>query len=148
MAHSAEFVLDLTREVDAPRDAVFRACIEPAELAKWWGPRGFTAQAVELDPRVGGAYRLAMQPPEGDVFYLGGEFREVEPPSSLAYTFDYEEPDPDDVETLVTLTFRDLGGSTEVTLHQGDFATEGRLELHEQGWSDTLDRLEELFASR
>jgi uncharacterized protein YndB with AHSA1/START domain len=146
MARPAGLALDMTRRVDASRDAVFGACTDPAELAKWFGPRGFTARTVEFDPRVGGAYRLAMQPPEGDVFYLGGEFREIDAPSRLAYTFNYEEPDPDDVETVVTLTFRDLGASTEVTLNQAPFATEARLALHEDGWGDTLDRLEELLA--
>jgi len=44
-----------------------------------------------------------MQPPEGDRFYLTGEFREVDPPARLAYTFIWEYPDPDDVEMLVEL---------------------------------------------
>ena len=69
-----------------------------------------------------------MQPPEGDVFYLTGEFREVDPPAVLAFTFEWEEPDDDDndVETLFELSFRDLGGSAEVALTQGPFKTEAR----------------------
>ena len=53
-----------------------------------------------------------MQPPDGDVFHLSGVFREVDPPVRLAYTFRWEEPDPDDRETMVTLSLRDLGEST------------------------------------
>ena len=89
-----------------------------------------------------------MQPPEGDVFHLSGEFVEVGPPSRLSYTFRWEEPTPDDRETVVTLTLRDVnGGSTNVLLDQGVFATEERLALHTQGWTDSLDRLYELLAS-
>jgi uncharacterized protein YndB with AHSA1/START domain len=70
---------------------VFRACTEPEELAKWWGPRGFTTPAIEIDLRVGGRYRFAMQPPEGNLFHLSGGFPEVDPPSA-AYTFVWTSP--------------------------------------------------------
>jgi uncharacterized protein YndB with AHSA1/START domain len=87
-----------------------------------------------------------MQPPDGDLFHLSGEFREVDPPARLSYTFRWKPPDPDDQETVVTLAFEDLGESTELLLEQGVFATEGRRALHEQGWTDGLDRLEELMS--
>ena len=143
-AQAGELTLDLRRVLPAPRPVVFRACTEPGQLAQWWGPRGFTAPGLELDVRVGGSYRIAMQPPDGELFYLSGEFRQVDPPARLAYTFRWEDPDPDDRETLVTLSLADLGESTELALSQGPFATEPRLELHRAGWTDSLDRLEAL----
>jgi uncharacterized protein YndB with AHSA1/START domain len=117
-------------------------------LAKWWGPRGFTTPSVEIDLRVGGRYRFAMQPPEGALFHLMGEFREVDSPLRLGYTFLWEPPDPDDLETFVTLSFRDVDGSTELSLSQGVFATEARRALHEQGWSESFERLREVVAAR
>ena len=89
-----------------------------------------------------------MQPPDGDPFHLAGEFREVEPPARLAFTFSYEDPDPDDAETLVTLSFRGLGESTEVVFAQGPFKTEARRALHRQGWGDSFDKLEQHLAGR
>ena len=71
-----------------------------------------------------------MQPPDGGLFGLTGEFRDVDPPARLSYTFVWEDPDPDDAETLVVLSFRDLGGSTEVSLSQGPLKTEPRHALH------------------
>ena len=124
---------------------MFRALSTPAELVKWWGPEGFTIPSLEFSPRVGESYRIEMQPPEGDRFYLAGEFREVDPPARLAFTFAWEEPDPDDVETLVELSLRDLGESTEVVLTQRAFRTEARRELHRQGWTDSFDKLEKLL---
>jgi len=141
-----ELSLHMKRVLHAPRERVFRACTEPDELAEWWGPKGFTAPSIELDLRVGGRYRIAMQPPDGDLFYLTGEFREIDPPAQLAYTFRWEDPDPDDQETVVTLSFGDLGESTELVFTQRAFATVGRHALHEQGWTDGLDRLEELMS--
>ena len=138
-------VLRLKRILPAPRAAIYRVLSDPRELAKWWGPRGFTAPRVEFDPRVGGNYRIAMQPPDGDLFYLSGEFREVDPPARLTYTFRWDPPDPDDRQTVVTLLLQDRAERTEVLLTQGEFATEERLELHEGGWNDSFGRLEQVL---
>jgi uncharacterized protein YndB with AHSA1/START domain len=110
--------LEITRVLPAARPDVFRAFSAADELAKWWGPEGFSVSSLEFIPRVGERYRIEMQPPEG------------------------EDPDPDDVDNLVELSFRDLGESTEVIFTQGPFKTEPRRELHRDGWTDTFDRLE------
>jgi uncharacterized protein YndB with AHSA1/START domain len=128
--------LEITRVLPAARPDVFRAFSAADELAKWWGPEGFSVSSLEFIPRVGERYRIEMQPPEGD----------VDPPARLAYTFVWEDPDPDDVETRVELSFRDLGESTEVVLSQGPFKTEPRRELHRNGWTDGFDRLEQLIS--
>ncbi|HEV7605154.1 MAG TPA: SRPBCC domain-containing protein, partial [Candidatus Limnocylindrales bacterium] len=134
--------------IPAPASVVFRAFSDANELAKWWGPNGFTTPSLEFDPRVGERYRIEMQPRGGDHFYLTGEFREVDPPARLAYTFVWEEPDPDDVETQVDLTFRELGESTEVALTQRPFKTEERRALHRDGWTEALDKLERLVSAQ
>ncbi len=127
---------------------MFAAHVDPDELAAWWGPRGFTAPQVELDARVGGRYRIAMRPPGGDPFHVSGEFREVAPPTRLVYTFRWEEPTPDDRETLVALSLAERDGATALVVEQGVFATQERRSLHVNGWTETLDRLEELLARR
>ena len=137
--------LHLDRVLPAPRSLVYRMHTEADKLARWWGPKGFTVPAIQLDVRVEGRYRIEMQPPNGDHFFLGGEFRRVDPPAHLAYSFVYEEPAPDDRETMVEIALRDLDESTELILDQGLFATKARLELHEQGWTETLDRLYDLL---
>jgi uncharacterized protein YndB with AHSA1/START domain len=148
MTHDGELRLRLQRVLRAPRPVVFRALTEPRELAKWWGPDGFTIPSVESDLRPGGSYRIAMQPPEGDLFYLAGEFVEVDPPERLSYTFRWEDPDPEDRDTVVTLSLRDIGAArAELDLSQGDFATARRQALHEEGWTQSLNKLEELMSS-
>ena len=140
-------LLELRCSVHAARERVFRMLTEPTELAQWWGPKGFTTAVTELELRVGGGFRFAMQPPEGDVFYLAGEFLEVQRPGRLAYTFRWEEPDPDDRETTVTMSLTEVGDVTEVSLLQGEFATEERLALHRGGWTESFDKLRELIQS-
>jgi uncharacterized protein YndB with AHSA1/START domain len=136
-----EWVLELRCVLDAPRERVFRSLTEPAELARWWGPHGFTTPEIELDLTVGGGYRFAMQPPDGDPFHLAGEFLEIDRPSRLVYTFRWEEPDPDDRETVVMLSLGTVSDATEVSLWQGKFATEARLVLHHRGWTESLEKL-------
>ena len=126
---------------------MFGAFNDPNQLAKWWGPQGFTVESLDFQPRVGASYRIEMQPPEGGPFYLAGKFREVDPPVRLTFTFVYEDPDPDDVETVVNLSFRDLGESTEVAFTQGPFKTEARRALHQEGWTDSFDKLEHLISA-
>ena len=145
---SDELTLHLERVLPAPPSIVFNALVEPAELARWWGPKGFTSPSIVLNPKVGETYRIAMQPPGGELFHLSGEFREVRAPARLAYTFRWEEPTPDDRKTLVTLSLRDLGGSTALSVDHGIFATEERFSLHRQGWAESLDRLYEFLSGR
>lgn len=130
----------------APPESVWKALTDPDELSKWWGPEGFTSPSIEQDLRVGGRYRIGMQPPEGELFHLSGEFRELDPPARLAYTFVWEPPNPDDQETVVALSLADLDDSTELALEQGPFATEERLALHRDGWTQSFKRLKGLFS--
>jgi uncharacterized protein YndB with AHSA1/START domain len=125
---------------------VFSALTESQQLARWWGPEGFTIPAIDFEPRVGAAYRIAMQPPEGEPFYLRGGFSEVDPPARLAFTFVWDPATADDRETLVELDLIEQDESTEVRLSQGEFATEERRSLHDNGWGESFARLERLLA--
>ena len=145
-AQTGDLILEMVRVLPVARARVFAAFTDPDELARWFGPEGFSVGSLDSDPRIGGTYRIEIQPPEGDPFYLGGEFREVDPPGRLAFTCVYEEPDPDDVETLVELSLRDRGDSTEVVFTQGPFKTEARRELHRDGWTDSFDRLAQVVS--
>ena len=136
--------LELTRVFRAPRVRVFEFCAGAALLAQWWGPRGFSIPTIDFVPRVGGTYRIEMQPPDGDAFELRGTFREVEIPSRLAFTFEWEPADPDDQETLAQLAFQATRDSTRVRLRQGLFKTEARRALHQDGWTESFDKLSEL----
>ena len=143
-----DLILEQERALDAPPELVFEALTEPTELAQWWGPHGFTTPTIDLDVREGGRYRFTMQPPDGEAFHLSGEFLEVHPPERLSFTFRWDEPDPDDRETVVVLSLHSAGSGTTLSLSQGEFATEGRLELHRNGWADSLEKLDVMLKTR
>src|SRR4051812_42428335 len=138
--------LELTRQFPAPSERVFEVLSDARELAKWWGPNGFSIPSIDFVPRAGASYRIEMQPPEGEAFHLTGTFREVEPPSSLAFSFEWEPADPDDVETVAELSLTRVDDSTEVRLIQGPFKTSERCALHRDGWTESFDRLGGLLA--
>lgn len=139
--------LHLERFLPAPPPVVFAAVTEPRALAEWWGPSGFTTPGIELDLRVGGAYRIAMKPPEGSTFHVAGRFRVIDTPRLLAYTFAWEPADPDDRENAVTLRLLDAAGGTRLVVDQGPFATDGRRDLHVRGWTESLDRLHDMLSA-
>ena len=145
---ASELSVHLERVLPAAPQHVFSMLTDPELLAQWWGPQGFSAPSVEVDARVGGRYRITMQPPEGDPFLLSGEFRAVDVANRLAYTFRWDPPDPDDRETVVVVSLQGLGESTALAVDHGDFSTEERRALHEQGWWESIDRLEALLTTR
>jgi uncharacterized protein YndB with AHSA1/START domain len=146
--------LVLTRLIDAPRERVFKAWIDPKQFAKWWGPHHFTAPVVELDARPGGKINVHMQGPKGSPwekpYPMGGEFREVSPYERLAFTAAL--PDGKGgvaLENLNEVTFADKAGKTELTLKvtvlRSTPEMAGALGGMEQGWSESLEKLDAMI---
>jgi uncharacterized protein YndB with AHSA1/START domain len=141
--------LVVTRIIDAPRDIVFSAWADPKQAAQWWGPQGFTTISCDMDVRPGGAYRACMRSPEGTQHCRRGRYREVVKPERLVFTFAWEDANGNPGhETLVRVTFADLGGKTELTLHQAIFDTVGACDAHRAGWTSTLERFAEYLGTR
>jgi uncharacterized protein YndB with AHSA1/START domain len=140
--------VEITRVIEAPRDDVFQAWTDPAELRRWWGPGEFTCPEADVDLRPGGSYRLVMQPSAGDAFVLGGTYREVQPPERLVYTWRWETgPAADGSESLVTVEFRALGDErTELVLTHSDFPASHGASPYQMGWEGGLEKLEALLA--
>ncbi len=76
----------ITRDFAAPRELVFRAWTEPAHLARWWGPKGFTNPVYQWDARAGGKIYDVMRGPDGTEYPMGGQFLEVSAPEKLVMT--------------------------------------------------------------
>src|SRR5436305_5544900 len=85
-ATQPQLALRLTRRLAAPRALVFAMWTDPEALAQWWGPQGFTTPTIALDVRTGGGYRIEMLPPDGERFFLAGEFCDVDAPARVRYT--------------------------------------------------------------
>jgi len=132
--------LVMKREVAASRERVFEAWTDVAKAARWWAPRGFTTLSCEMDVRPGGAWRRLMRAPDGKLITKHGVYHEIAAPERLAFTYNTEGGDIDDPETLVTVTFTDLGDRTRLTLRHTLFETDAQAADHEGGWTGCLER--------
>ena len=77
-----------TRVFNVPRERLFEAFRDPSQLARWWGPEGFTNTIDEFDLQPGGTWRFTMHGPDGADYPNTNVFSEVDPPSRIAFVHD------------------------------------------------------------
>ncbi len=138
------YSLTVASTIKAPRAEVYSAWTTPDILAKWFAPGPRTPHAEILDVRPGGKYRIVMKG-EDDAPIAVGEYQEVIHGRKLVFTWGWE-GDPSR-PTLVTVTFADVDGGTEVTLLHERFATPETCEHHRMGWQAIFDKMPALFAA-
>lgn len=161
VTHSATLTLPtdeqilITREFDAPSELVFKAWTTPELVARWWHANRGEVTVVEIDLRVGGAWRYVMVAADGSEVAFHGEYREIVPNERLVTTEIYEGL-PDDVSeedgaTLNTATFVEVDGRTTVTLLIEAANKVSRDAIiasgMEDGLQDALDLLEQTAGS-
>ena len=134
--------LVITRVFDAPRKLVFAAWTEPEQLTAWMGPAGFTAHSVTGDPVPGGRFRSAIHSEKYGDLWSSGTYREVVAPERLVFTWGWEEPPgTPGLQTLITITFADQDGKTEMKFLQQGLADIEARDSHEGGWTSSFDKL-------
>ncbi len=134
--------LQLNRTFAAPRDRVFRAWTDDREFAQWFHPTAdYKTVITRLDLRVGGKYSVEMHHKGGNIHRISGAYEEIQPPEKLSFTWRLQE-DETATESLVTVIFKDLGGSTEVSLTHKNLLNAESREKHNQGWIGCLGQLE------
>ncbi len=143
--------LTLTRMFDAPRTLVWRMWTDPAHMAQWWGPKGFTNPVCDMDVRPSGTIRIDMRAPDGTVYPMTGTFREVVAPERLVFLAVPVDHDGNiQLESLTTVTFEAIGNKTKLTVHANAVgfapAAVRMLAGMEAGWTQSLERLEHRVA--
>jgi uncharacterized protein YndB with AHSA1/START domain len=130
----------ITRVYEAPRELVWRAWTDPEQVARWFGPRGFTTprSTITMDVRPGGTFEVTMiSDDDGKAYPSGGTFLEVEEPERLAWR-------DRDMDLTVTITLTDVGGRTEMTCHV--VGETGGAQAYD-GWSTMFDKLADFLDS-
>jgi uncharacterized protein YndB with AHSA1/START domain len=153
----------LRRILNAPRDLVFQAWTDPAHLQWFFSPSmPFPSEPIDVDLRVGGAWRVKMVMNEHLQYFTGGIYREIVPGEKLIFTWGavdgWPELDPDDPDNcpVVTVTLNERGErgeQTEMIFHVTLSAQMSDEQVREwlatgmrDGWSATIDRLVANFA--
>ncbi len=141
--------LTLSRLLAAPRHRVFKAWTDPEEIEKWWNlGEEWGSSIAEVDLRVGGHFRIGLRSLKNDkVHSVRGVYREVVPPERLVYTWVVEDPKAAEVETLVTVEFRNRNGSTELVLTHQLLREKDLRDSVSMGWSLVLEGLTRLLLS-
>jgi uncharacterized protein YndB with AHSA1/START domain len=145
----------VTRIINAPRALVWEAWTDPDQIAKWWGPEGFTTTIEEMDVRPGGVWKHVMHGPDGFDYINKSVFTEVVKPERIAFT--HEGKGGRKGESFAafeaTWTFESLGNKTGVTIRMVfPSAADRDLVVKEygavEGAEQTLVRLEVLLSRR
>jgi uncharacterized protein YndB with AHSA1/START domain len=153
-------VLQVKRTFDAPRDRVFQAWIDPELLRQWLsGVRGSRSPHAEVDPRVGGEFRITMESaasrlvgrlpgPSNDVVHMIGRYLEISPPERLVFTMGWEDValvHMDREASTVTVEFNEQGDQTEVVLTHERQPNRRVRAFHRIGWKGSLRKLAALL---
>src|SRR5262245_49595814 len=145
----------ITREFDAPRHLVYRAFTTPELVSRWWHARRGEVTVVEIDLRVGGAWRYVMVTFDGTEVGFHGRYLEIVPDervvSSEVYEGLPEGVSDEDAATVNTATFTEVAGRTMLTLLVEAKSKASRDAIVESGMEDglqdALDLLEQAAAS-
>lgn len=137
--------IEIIRVYDAPVQAVWDAWTDPEQVAKWWGPRGFTITTHSKDLRPGGHWNYTMHGPDGVDYPNTTKYLEVEECAKLVYDHGGHEDRPPLFR--VTVLFSESGGKTtmemKMTLATPEAADQIRDHIRKAGGNATWDRLAE-----
>lgn len=134
----------LHRVLVAPPERVYRAFLDPAAIAKWLPPNGFTCTVHELDAKVGGAHRMSFSNfSTGGSHSFGGTYLELVPDERLRYTDRFDDPGLPG-EMTVTVTLAKVSCGTELHVVQEGVPEVIPPEQCYLGWQESLALLRKL----
>lgn len=134
--------LQVTRLIKATPECAFAAWTTPDQIKNWFGPGASRVSDAQIDLQPGGKYRFRAFNEQGAEMTVHGEYREVSRSSKLVFTWQWEDdPDWDNVTSVVTVDFIKRDGGTEVRITQEGFPSSESSDRHEEGWNGSLDKL-------
>lgn len=125
----------------------FSAWTDPGKIEKWFGPKGFRAEVLKMDFRIGGCWRFKMISQSGDVSHHRGRYLAIEADKLLSFTWESEEDSDltEGRETRVSVQFSAEAGGSRVTLTHERLPTPQAKQVLEFGWSSGMPKLRRLL---
>jgi len=149
----------VSRLLDAPRERIWKAWTDAAQLKQWWGPQGFKVHTCKVDLRPGGMFHYGMTAPDGSEMWGRFVYRTIDAPERLVFIVSFSDPQGGvtrhpwsenwPLETLSSVIFEDLGGKTRLTVQWVPHDSASELERKTfdegregmtQGWGGTMDQ--------
>ena len=134
----------LHRVLRSEPERIYRAFLDPAAMAKWLPPYGFTCTVHAMDARVGGSYRMSFTNfSSGNGHAFGGTYVELVPNERIQYTDAFDDPNlPGEMRTTITL--RAVSCGTELSIVQEGLPEVIPVEMCYLGWQESLAQLAKL----
>lgn len=127
-----------SRDIPASPAEIFAAISDPARLARWWGPAGFTNTFETCEFKPGGRWVFTMHGPDGKDYPNESTFSEIDPPHRVVIQHTCEP------FFTLTITLAPSPTGTLLTWHQDfenpDFA-QNFLHILQPANEQNLDRL-------
>ena len=143
---SEKLSLEIKRFINAPRDRVYAAWTDPAQLRQWFGPEKVQTRNLIADARVGGKFRWDLTNSEGEKMTCLGEYRELQPGKKIVFTWQWDDDeDWENHTSVVTVELSDRDNGTELRLIHEQLPNEASRDGHTEGWNSALDKLEKFF---
>ena len=138
--------LEIKRFINAPRNRVYAAWTDPAQLKEWFGPESVRTRNLVAEPRIGGKFRWDLTNPEGEEMTVHGEYRELQADRKIVFTWQWDDDEAwEERVSLVSVELSDRDGGTELRLTHTQLPSEESRDRHHEGWNSVLDRLEKFF---
>lgn len=132
----------VVQHVNAPRARVYEAWMNPDVRKRWWcAGDGMVCDVCEIDPRVGGWFRVNMKSSEGKAYVAIGEFLELDPPRLIKSTWRWESWRNSHDDSVLTVAFEPADGGTTVTLTHERLPDANAVREHTEGWTYCLGSL-------
>lgn len=144
---TGSYTVHQTRIINAPIKTVWDAWTQPSLMKQWFCPLGMNVADVEADLKVGGTFRVVMDPGDldiqrppglGKLLVAHGTYRLIYPPETLIFSWSWEGRDE---VSRVSIGLKQIGDQTEVSLLHDGLESEDCRVFHEDGWVPTLDNL-------
>lgn len=138
--------LKVERVVNATQQEAFDAFTKPELLKEWYAPEGMTTPVAQVDLKVGGNFKVAMENDKGQQHIATGQFKEIDKPNKFVHTWSWQGDEMGDKQTQITVTFEKVEeGKTKVTMEHVGFETEKSAQEHTKGWESAFNKLENNF---
>jgi uncharacterized protein YndB with AHSA1/START domain len=134
----------LHRVLCATPERIYRAFLDADAMVKWLPPNGFTGKVHQIDPKVGGTYRMSFTNfTTGHSHTFGGTYLELVPYERIRHTDRFDDPNlPGEMQTTVFL--KKVSCGTDLRIVQEGLSDAIPLEACYVGWQESLALLAQL----
>lgn len=134
----------LHRVLRTTPEKLYKAFLDPDAIVKWLAPNGFTCKVHNMDPKVGGGFKMTFTNfGTGNGHSFGGKYLELVPGQRICYSDKFDDPNmPGEMKTTIAL--KKVSCGTEINIVQEGIPAAIPTEMCYLGWQESLILLAKL----